>query len=513
MVRAGISGLWEQEFLPLEMNRNMSLVWRVVCFHNFSVFFFLAVAVISAGGCSTIFDARSQKKEIMAAYRAGNFPEAEKLLSDKVKSREGSRDELMWRLEEGSLFLYMGEYRKSLQAFEKAENVIADYEKRAEVNLRQGGAEAGSMLTNPNAIPYKGSYCEKIMLNAFKALDYFALGMPEDARVELRRMYERQKEAAKRFQDEIEEADKAIERKKYKKAEIFEKVKEYQAIRKKIDSVSNKALGDFTNPFATYLSAIGYLSDNDYSGAAVDFRNLYRMDNSNEQIARDFLSCLRTAGERVPDELKSMRPFKHSLSENVVYVIFANGLAAARKGITIHLFLPPPVTGYTGVAFPVLEYYPLPYKCLYVTDSQGNEYHTHTIANMDSVISREYKKALPVMITRIFLSVAAKETANFFALQAAKKQGDAAYWGTVAAISAYKYAFNTADTRCWQMLPKEYQIAHFQKPGDGVVNIRAGSSEGCVSKSIKLDSSKKMSIIYVNSPGKGVLSVDVFEFN
>lgn len=477
------------------------------------------IAILS--GCSTIFDARSQKKEIMVCYQAGNFAETASLTEKKADDRNDTGDELMWRLEEGSAFFSAGDYEKSIKAFDKAEEIILGYENRAVVNLRQGKDEAASMLTNPNAIPYKGNYYEKIMLNAYKALCYFALNKPEDARVELRRMYERQKEAMERFESDIEEADKLAGKNKSSMKDISEKVTEFKEIEKSVEPLSNKALGNFANPFATYLSAIGYLSDGSYDSAAVDFRNLYKMDPSNPLFKKDLVTCAMRSSENIPPELALMLPEKYSLTSNIVYVIFANGMAAARKGITIHLVLPPPVTGYTGVSFPVLEYFPRPYDCISVRDCSGNTYKSVKIADMDSIIAREYMNALPAMITRIFLAVAVKETANYFLLKSLEND-TAAYWAAVAAMSAYKYAFNTPDTRCWQMLPKEYQIVHFPRPPDGKITItpgfqgilpHLGSDDMTNAKELTLNNDKKISIIYVNSPSKGVFSVSLFEFN
>jgi hypothetical protein len=95
----------------------------------------------------------------------------------------------MWRLEEGSAEFAAGNYKQSIKAFEHAEAVLKDFDNRAEINVREAGAEVGAVVTNLNALPYRSNYVEIILLNAYKALDYFALGDASGARVELRRMY------------------------------------------------------------------------------------------------------------------------------------------------------------------------------------------------------------------------------------------------------------------------------------------------------------------------------------
>ncbi|MCK5845570.1 MAG: hypothetical protein KAG97_12725, partial [Victivallales bacterium] len=152
----------------------------------------LVCATLAGGGCSTFISARSQKATMMRDYESGDFKEAETIAAGFAKKRSGTGDELMWMYEEGSAKFAAGDYKGSIKAFEKAERIIYDYEHRATVSARDGLAETAAFFTTPNALPYKGNYYEKILLNTFKGLDYMALGDMSGARVELRRAYERQ---------------------------------------------------------------------------------------------------------------------------------------------------------------------------------------------------------------------------------------------------------------------------------------------------------------------------------
>ena len=68
------------------------------------------------------------------------------------------------------------------------------------------------------------------------------------------------------------------------------------------------------------------------------------------------------------------------------------------------------------------------------------------------------------MILRICLSTAVKEFGSYAATRAAAQANGWAGLATAAGTSIYKVMFNTADTRTWEILPKEFQIIQFAMP-------------------------------------------------
>lgn len=455
----------------------------------------------------------------MQAYSAGDYLKAIPIVEEWVECRTGTGDELMWLLEEGTIKFAAGDYSGSLLALEKAENIVKEFDESADLRVRDGGSEVGAAFTNPNALPYKGFCYDRILLNIYKALNYLGLGDKEGALVELRRVYEQQKKIEKRFEEDIAKADEDIKTKneENKTGVTFESLLSSQEINEsyqKLAEKSNKLYGNLVNPFATYLSAIGYLFENNYSEAYVDFKNLYKMDAANPLIQRDLVTCAKYLGQEIPDELSEIIPYDYPLNENIVFVIFENGLSPALKEVKAQIILPPPI-GYTGIAYPDLEYFPDEIENIQITDSEGHDYYTTTIAEMDSIVSQEYRSLLPVIITRIAVSTLTKEVASYAAQRAveASGAGSLAEWGTLIATSFYKYSFNTADTRCWQTLPKEYQIAHLPRPSDGRLEVKAAIGEFTNTEEILLKKDKKIAIIYVKFLGKGILSIKVFEFD
>lgn len=191
-------------------------------------------------------------------------------------------------------------------------------------------------------------------------------------------------------------------------------------------------------------------------------------------------------------------------------MIFANGRSAAFRQIA--LYIPIVFPGYftiAGVAWPVCEYYDAPFKTLAVT-ANGTTMETEPVSGMDGILSREYKDRLPGMITRIVLSTAVKETASYFATRAAAESNEWAGLAVLIGTSVYKSIVNTADTRTWEILPKEFQIAQFTMPADRTVTV---APDGTGGKQLKISPEAKSAIIYVNAPSAaaGAISYHVFE--
>jgi uncharacterized protein len=476
-------------------------------------------------GCSSIIDARKQKQPYMASYYSGNVKQAAADLTVKSEDRVGTGDELMWRLDEGTADFTASEYKKSIEAFKKCEKLIENYDERAVINAREAGSEGGSAVTNPNALPYRGMYLDKIMLNAYKALDYFALNDPSGAQVELRRMREAQKQVVKQFDDEIQTSQKEIDAQNIKNqrkskalggqnaAIPFSTIVKNPIVNEAYTSSGNKAnklYGNLINPFVSYFSGIGYLIENNYGEALVDFRNLYKMNPNNKLIQRDYVTCAKNIGNKIPEELQKIKPFGYPLNSKIVFVLLFNGRAPALKQMRFKIILP--YLGYTGIAFPTYEYFPVSLPGLevdYTFDKKEKSAKTEQIADFDSIMSQEYHNKLPSMITRLVISTLTKEIASYAAVRAAKQAGTGAEIGAYALTGLYKYLFNTADTRCWETLPKEIQVTHLPIPDNGILRISpVGPGNKSSKKKEKGKHKKKSQITHYKKTTEIVLKKD-----
>ncbi len=490
-------------------------------FARFAIVFSACVSGLFFSGCSTIMDARGQKEPFMAKYYSGDFKGAAEMLASKSASRLDTGDELAWRLDEGSTSFTAGFYDVSLKAFERCEEIIKDYDERAVVSARDGGSEAGSAVTNPAALPYKGMYLDRVMLNAYKALVYLALGDAAAAKVELRRMRDEQKRVVRLFDEELRRSEREVAEQNRHNQESgkkvgtqnttvsFDSIVKNPVVKDAYDSsgqVAEKLYGNLSNPFVSYFSAVGYMMENDLSEANVDFRNLYRMLPQNELVRKDFVTVSRRLGTDFPPELSGIESHPHPMENNVVYVFFFNGRAPALKQERFQIILP--YVGYTGVAFPRYEYFTPTLGGLsidYKKKDKEVSARTLTVANFDAIMSQEYHNSLPSMITRIVISTLTKEIASYAAVRAAKEAGTGAEIGAYALTGLYKYLFNTADTRCWESLPREVQMSHFPIPEDRVFSVSAlgpdggaGTAQGKIAQ-FELKKSTRFAIVFVRA--------------
>ena len=65
-----------------------------------------------------------------------------------------------------------------------------------------------------------------------------------------------------------------------------------------------------------------------------------------------------------------------------------------------------------------------------------------------------------------------------------------------------KYVMNNADTRAWELLPKEYQIAQIPMPKDRKIHLKLDSPEGreVMNFDYELEGTAPSGVLFVNAP-------------
>ena len=483
---------------------------------------FAAAVALSFVGCSSVENSHSQKEDMMSDYMKGDNDDALDEIEYKLRepawynsSVVGTGDELMWRLEAGSMYFHVGDFEQSLDELKLAEHLIEQYDERADLSMRDVGAEAGAALTNLNALPYRGWCRDRIALAVYKALAYLGTGNEEAFHAQIRRLRNEQKKVqddySKFFEQEKEEleAEKAQNPEAAKKTNAMGTVSQMSknpdnaAFRngmRQVKTVANKGCGNFLNPAAIFLSGLGSIRDGNYENARIDFQHLSEAMPNNPLFRQYYVTVMKKAGRELPEHLADIEPFDFPLDENCVYVIFANGRSAALQQISIYF---PVMT-----AWPMCEFYDAPFQNLNA-EASGKKYSTMILADMDGILAQEFDERLPGMITRIVLNTLIKEAAYYTGIAVIAAQDDmdpavqAAALATVAIGGAvYRAAMNTADTRCWEILPKEFQLTQFPMPKDRTVKLDLNLSNGGmkISKSLRLPEDCKSAIIFVDAP-------------
>jgi len=168
------------------------------------------------------------------------------------------------------------------------------------------------------------------------------------------------------------------------------------------------------------------------------------------------------------------------------YVIFETGCAPIRDQVRIDIPIIFSKVSYVGAAFPTLKPQGDFQPSLNVT-ANGKSYNTEIVCSLDSIVTRDYKNDLPVVITKTIASTVVKAAAAYFANDAARGQNDWVGLLVQASTAIYQMAVNIADTRTWTTLPKEFQICRLPTPADGKLDL---STPNGMKLSVALDGVK-----------------------
>ncbi|MDD3117314.1 MAG: hypothetical protein PHO45_08130, partial [Victivallaceae bacterium] len=116
----------------------------------------IAAGIVFFTGCSSFVNAHRQKEQLMSYYLSGRNEQTKQIIDDKLRSTSGAGDEVMWLLEAGSFNFNTGNFAASLENFRSAEKLIAEYDERAVVSIRDAMSESATTLTNLNTLSYRG---------------------------------------------------------------------------------------------------------------------------------------------------------------------------------------------------------------------------------------------------------------------------------------------------------------------------------------------------------------------
>lgn len=476
-----------------------------------------SAALLLLAGCATY---QQQSAEFTQSTKAGSFAAAVAAVDKKAESAKGSKDEIVWRLEQGlslrsaaladpSLVApppapapaapQSGEapaaepapaptaeeiqnyyFMRSLAAFDLAEERVNRFEEEAKTKV---GAEIGAALTNQANLPYRGRAYDKVMLNTYKALNQMALGKRDEVRLELNRSLQRQRDAVAENEKRIAEAQEVAAKAKSGEVKTEDgKSAAYDTDKAMADGRTGpalqaalnesltpmKAYGDYVNPFAVFLDGLFFAAQgengSDWERARKSMERVAAIVPENPYVKEDLVMASEVAEGKQP--------------ENVTYVIFETGSAPSRDQVRVDIptFLVTSKLAYVGAAFPKLKFNN-DYIAVLGVGCGEQTFSTATLASMDSVIANDFKNEWPTIVTKTMITTATKAIVQAAVQKAAEDRGG--MWGGLAAgliMGAVNSATNIADTRTWTSLPKEFQYARFVTPENRQITLTAGAA-------------------------------------
>ena len=300
-------------------------------------YFSVGVLVILLNSCGITYNDKSFEFQNEVYYR--NFDKAAALIEDN-KFLSKKRNRLLYLMEKGKVEHMNANYQESNQLLEEAYTLI---ENRITSNTGQAIA---AKLTNPMAAPYQGEDFEKVMIHYYMALNYFQLGMPNEALVE-----------AKRINIKLQELNQKYSKNKNKYTE--------DAFAQILQGLLYEATGDINNAFIAYRNAEELYAENNnsYYGVQLPLQLQKDLVRTSKQLGftQEYQTYLQKFNLTESD-------IKHSPAEAIIF--WENGLGPAKDQTQItavdgafiavddannSIFIPiPPGTnlGITSIAIP-----------------------------------------------------------------------------------------------------------------------------------------------------------------
>jgi hypothetical protein len=411
---------------------------------------FIVASLLIFTGCTT----NKEMAQYKSSSDSSDYEEAAKFAEKKaiglvggflgkLNSDYSNKKDLFWSLQAASAHRNAGNYKKSNEWFDIAEESYKAFNEDNFLNDIDSGV--ASILVNDSATDYTGEVYDGILINTYKAMNYLALNDHKNARIEFNRASDRQRRAGIFFEKEIKAKDAELS----KKSNVFNSINNKNAnqqFEQKYSNLSNfKAYADFQNPYTTYMSGLFSALSGDRAKALDLFKEAYG-STGNDIIKQDYNKLTSDDG-----------------LNSSVWVVFENGRGMSKDEfiLKLPLFLVSSKISWTGVAFPELKPGSRAYSSVV-----ANGVKTKKFVSMDNVIKSEFKKDLPNIKARAIASAVAKT-----AIQVGLKKEDN-LMGDIFAI--YQAVSTRADTRIWSSLPKEFQLAKVDMPADGVLKVQVG---------------------------------------
>lgn len=426
----------------------------------------VAWAIVTSGlmatGCQSGY--RSSAKAIQGELSRGDVAKAAERANAAFKREANERDEVVRALDAGSTLLLAGRAAESAAAFNAADEKVRPFlDEEAEVTI---SGNLGAVAVNQTVMTYKATPVERTLLNTFGAVAQLTQGNMQEARVQLNRANDWQRDAKDRYA-------KAMKRRQAKASkEAAEKgIDLDQANRDGRLSALTQGLDDaqataaFQSPFTSYLRATFLLGTSRETGDVGNAR-----------------SELRATWEMVSDSMRStverdIEQIDRGRIEPTTWVFVMTGLAPHREEIRIDVPIPFGEVNYVSAAFPKLAYTE-GNETDYVVIAGGATQPVSLLMDVEQSVKAEFKEQLPAIITEELVSSAVKAAATYGASNISRGRDSRGNdWANLAIRVGgiiYQAVTTAADLRSWRALPRRILAARVATPADGALAVQPG---------------------------------------
>ncbi len=409
---------------------------------------------ITMAGCGTAH--KMKFADYMEAYKLADYCKAADKALDKSDVCQMSAEDIKpdkfnidEKLNGGTALFLAQKTNLSNKIFEEtAKEIQEDLES---MGLARGAVE---VVANASIVDYNPMIMDGIYLHSYTLLNALAQNNKDEAKIQVNRAYNVQQKAVETFSKEIQKQneentkDVAQMQKEVQEAnqknisDIMENYKEF----KRFNGYAN-----FVNPYVTYMSGLYLMtnghSNSDYETASNYLKRVSGMVRHNKFVKQD----LSLANKLASGTQKNLVP--------TAWVVFENGLVANFEEFRLDLpiFIATNNVKTASLALPYPKEREIAYKNISV--SNGNKkVTTELLADIDNIFMAEFKKKLPIIVTKAVTKLTLQTVAQAVA------QNEFGDLGGIA-MSAYSVMTAGADTRSWYSLPKNVQLAKIAKKG------------------------------------------------
>lgn len=369
----------------------------------------------------------SAQMAIRKSYASGNLENTRRLLNKfGDKNIYKSKDEVLYKLETGTIYHFAGQYDSSYSALHQAE---AEMNRLFTKSITRG---LSSILLNDNQLAYDGEDYESIYINIFNSLNFIHQNNLEDALVEARRVSYKLQYLNIRYKGLLETLSHA---------DTTQKV----VWKSGTSNIQNSALGHF-------LAGVLYAKSGRTDDARIEYEQLLKAFN-------DQPGYFSPEGIDLNDIRRLTEPGKY----NLLFITFT-GRSPIKYQVDSRFFLPEEHF-YLKISLPVLQIIPSMVQSVYATIDDSLSVPLYLIENMDIVAQEVYRVKEPIIYARSFLRSFLKATGTHLAAKKAKKEGHKTLGNIIglAGILASE-ATEKADLRGWQTMPGQAYANLFKLP-------------------------------------------------
>jgi len=394
-----------------------------------------ALTILALQGCATSAEKTQGMRSMMELNRHDlALIEAEKHLADEVEG-------VMENMNVGVLRRLNKDFKGSNEAFSLAK------EKISELYSTSVTEQAGAVLTNDESISFQGDKFEQVLIHLYMASNYLSMGDVDSSRVEL-------------LQSQV-------------KMDEWGEPKDETPFMRYFSGIMFELLGEEDTATVSYRKAIdAYKNTKEKHGLNVPLtlkhdmlRMLARMKLWGEY--KDYKKQFGLDAYKAPD----------TKGKGELIVVFGNGLAPQRDQKTFQTYS-------TALALNIkvaVPDYPNPPVVLNKVRLHINDkyYPLEIVSNIDGLARASLAEDMPLITTRAITRAVIKKKTE-------KEAGNQGGLLGQLAMMAINQGTEIADTRCWNTLPQEFELARLFLPeGEYKVELEVVSPAGVVVDTVK----------------------------